>query len=246
LAEQGAIEPERPKNLSSSARGSKPGILPHRDAGWYDSGVRKHRVRRKHDQDYWEPFGAYLTAARKAQKVAFKVPAEVWVGMPFWALMGAYLFRLGSSRTAWDKNWWKVVLLVVAGELLLYVIRPICRFAVALWGVCHEDRFKGISRDNFKVAVTMFVFVASWGVGFWYDSYIRSPHFKLAIDGKWAIANVTDYSGASASHPTAAVFFSKMILVNKYAPAFPHNWRLVLGFPDGDEIDGVPSPRGAV
>jgi hypothetical protein len=67
-------------------------------------------------------------AALKARKAAFKVPIEMLAGIPFLAIIGAFIFRLGASRTAWDKNWWKVVLLVVAGELLLFIIRPICRF----------------------------------------------------------------------------------------------------------------------
>jgi hypothetical protein len=171
-------------------------------------------------------------AAMKAHRVAFKVPIEMWIGLPFLACIGVYIFRLGASVAAWDKNWWKVILLIVVGELLLSVIRPICRFIAALWEVCKEERFKGIARDNFKATIGMIALVALWGVGFWYDDYLRTPHFKV-VPVLLAIDHIRELPD-----PNSAVVL-EVNLYNSGVPSTAKDWQLIV-----ERADGVDVPPG--
>jgi hypothetical protein len=212
----------------------------------YNRFVKKKRPRRKSDQNYWDSFQLYLVAALKARNAAFKVPAEVWIGLPVWAFIGAVTFRLGASTAAWNKNWWKVVLLVLIGELVLFILRPSCRFVAALWEVCHEERFRGISRDLLKISVLQMMLLMSWTAYYWHYNYVRSPHFELSIQGLTTVSNVMDPKGVPANVPVSSVFFEELILTNKYYPARTSNWRLVGTLPDGRTITGYPGCCDAI
>jgi hypothetical protein len=188
--------------------------------------VKKRRIRRKSDQDYWEPFAVYLRSALKAHNVAFKVPAEVWLGLPFLAVIGAFVFRLGASPNAWNKNWWKVVLLIVVGELLLFIIRPVVRFAAALREVCREERFRDISRDVFRLTIVLTLLVALWGAEFWYDIYIHSTHFHVNIS-RVGLADIYEHN------PSCAIELL-LDMNNTGVPSRIRSWGVAVIFTNGE------------
>jgi hypothetical protein len=174
------------------------------------------------------------------------VPVKVWIGLPILAVIGAYTFRLGASISAWHRNWWKVVLLILVGELLLFIIDPVYRFIAAVWEVCHEERFRDISRGILKVSALQVILVGAWAIYFWHYCYVRSPHFELIVGGLTNVSNVIDPYGVPATVPVTSVFFEQLSLTNKYVPAKPFNWRLVGTLPDGRTITGYPACCDAI
>jgi len=206
----------------------------------------QYRPRHKSNPKYWEPLSQYLAAALKARKVAFKVPVEMWIGLPILTWIGVHIFQLGASRIAWDEHWLQVILLIVAGESALFIIRPALRFVAALWEVCHEERFRDISRDILRIIALEMILLGTWTAYFWHYCYVRSPHFELTIRGAGIIANVSDAKDVPASLPVSSVFFTDLYLTNKYREAKTSNWRLLGTMPDGRTTTGYPSTHNAV
>jgi hypothetical protein len=182
----------------------------------------------------------------KAHKVAFEVPVKVWVGLPFLAVIGSRIFWLGASRANCSKHWWEVVLLIVVGELLLFMLEPAWRFVAALWEVCHEERFKGISRDCVRFAIIMGLLVALWGAGFWYDDYRHSPHLTLSLNyfvsvnggvplqGKYGISNTRE-----KPQPNTEITFFSVQVDNTGIPSPATNWKAIVTPLDGNPVIGI-------
>ena len=196
------------------------------------------RPRRKRGKNYWDPFSAYLKDAWACRKGDFKVPLQALIGAPVVILIGAHLFWL--SATCWEDQWKQAVLLLVLAETIPFVIVWVARGCASFYAVCREERFRNISWDMIKVVMFEVVCVLAWGIFFWHYCYIQSPHFELAIRGRCIIVNVTDFPGATPSHPTSDVVCESIAITNKYAPAMPEDWKAVAKVSSCTRLVGKP------
>ena len=204
--------------------------------------MKARRLRRKSDKTYWAPFATYLKDALRGRKGDFKVPIEVLIGSPFLLLVGLRVFWL--SATCWDRQWKEVLLLLVAAELIPLITGWTLRRVAALWDVCRETRFRGISRDMFKAFFVGVLSVCAWVAYFWHSYYVASPHFELGVEGNCIVANVKDYPGASPSHPTSALVCESVTITNKFAPAMPRDWKAVARVSSCNRLLGKPLDHG--
>ena len=166
---------------------------------------------------------------------------RVVVGFLLTIVVEGFLFSI-SSPLAWRHHRWKVFFLIV----LAVVSQPVCQrlweIIPALWRVCRKPRF----REAAAILACGAVAIACWIAGYWHYGYVRSSHFTLTVPGSWAVSTITDFKGVDPSVPVASVFFSQLMITNRYAPTAPRNWRLRATFSNGEELIGRPENGDAV
>jgi hypothetical protein len=97
----------------------------------------------------------------------------------------------------------------------------------------------------------MVALVSLWGAIFWYDAYIRSPHFKLQLEDLFVLQNSIPFHGRTGvstlqegPQPNASILFFNAILSNSGVPSVVKNWRVIVTPPTGDPATGFPQLHG--
>jgi hypothetical protein len=157
-------------------------------------------------------------------------------------VINIWLFVIGSP-VAWNRQWKKVLAAIVLAALLEILIQVAWDVVPALWQTFRKERFIGY----FKILIFGTLATAVWGLCFVHYCYLTASHFKLMVTCRpCIIANMYDYDGVRSTYPVASVFFSDLTLFNKYAPAKPHDWKLIATLPTGEELVGFPSDKSVV
>jgi hypothetical protein len=171
----------------------------------------------------------------------------VAITVPFVIVVGGWLFRLGSPL-AWARHWKLVAALIFAGEIVGVVAEPAWRCGVSLLRVCRKERFREVS----SVVVVTCLAAGLWGLGFWYDGYRKSPHFRLELNdffvwqtnipvgGRFGIAHLRE-----APQPNTEIIFYSVRLNNSGVPSPANNWRVIVTSLSGDTVTGSPEMHGS-
>jgi hypothetical protein len=190
----------------------------------------------RQDPLYWESFWDNLYPILKARFKALKFGVFEMVSFLLLIAINVELFSTGSPLI-WEKQWEKVLFLLIISALLELLMQIARAVIPALWQTFRKERFRG----QFKVLIGGTLAVTVWALYVGHYCYVHNSHFKITVVGQWFIANIPDYDGGiRSSYPTASVYFSALRLTNAYTPAKPHDWKLIATFPTGERLEGSP------
>lgn len=202
----------------------------------------------RQDPLYWESFWDNFLRSFKSRP-KFKIFKFGWFEIVLFGGIAAFngLLFIISSPVAWNTHRNTVLLLIFLSTALWEIlIRRAWAIIPLLWKTYRKDRFRG----EFKILVFGTLAVTIWALYCWHYCYVRNSHFNLAVVGVWGISNIPDYDqeGIRSKYPVASVLFTHLDLSNRYAPAKPHDWKLIATFPTGEEEEGFPPPsnRGSI
>jgi hypothetical protein len=215
----------------------------------YNLGVKRAYPTYHEDPLYWQPFWPNFVAVLKLRFRGFKVPRDMLLGAC--GAVGKTLCEVWlsiGSFADWQKHWIKVLIVTIVWSFSVLVGDALWRVIAALLEVRRKPRFKDIS----AVVIRTCIAAGLWGVVFWYDGYVRSPHFKLSIG--WMMVYGGPWEQGTPGfqrvllmgvdndrrRPNTLIVFTNIALSNSGVISPARNWKLIVKPPYGDGALGDP------
>lgn len=170
----------------------------------------------RNDPLYWQGLWPNLLALAKSNSPTFKLRFRDAIFTAFLLILEVWIFKLGSQE-AWQKRPAPITISLLFLVLASSVFKFIWWLVGILWKLSKRPRFTGY----FRLASSTMLASTLWALGYWHYSFVRGSHFEVTIECPCATTHITDFPGVETTFPVASVYFHKIRLANKYAPATP-------------------------